>query len=73
MHLVHCPFGGQQIATHDAIQNIMYALVERVGKLKEWAHCMEIVVVCLYVKSFIMSHSLHDPRGPSLRYQCGGY
>jgi hypothetical protein len=25
MHLTHCLFGGQQIATHDAIQNIMYA------------------------------------------------
>jgi hypothetical protein len=26
MHLVRCPFRGQQIATHDAIQNVMYAL-----------------------------------------------
>jgi hypothetical protein len=27
MDLVHCPFGGQQIVTHDVIQNVMYALV----------------------------------------------
>jgi hypothetical protein len=25
-HLVRCPFGGQRIATCDAIQNVMYAL-----------------------------------------------
>ncbi len=25
-HLTCCPFGGQQIATHDAIQDVMYAL-----------------------------------------------
>jgi hypothetical protein len=25
-HLSCCPFGGQQIATHDVIQNVMYAL-----------------------------------------------
>jgi hypothetical protein len=31
MHLVHCPFGNQQIATHDAIQNVMYALVQKNG------------------------------------------
>jgi hypothetical protein len=24
-HLVHCPFGSQQIATHDAIRDIVYA------------------------------------------------
>jgi hypothetical protein len=24
-HLVHCPFGGQWIATHDPIWNVMYA------------------------------------------------
>jgi hypothetical protein len=23
-HLVRCPFGGQRIATHDAIRNVMY-------------------------------------------------
>jgi hypothetical protein len=26
MHLVRCLFGGQQITTYDAIQDIMYAL-----------------------------------------------
>jgi hypothetical protein len=26
MHLVHCPFAAQQIATHDAIRDVMYAL-----------------------------------------------
>ncbi len=26
-HLVHYSFGGQRIATHDAIRNVMYALV----------------------------------------------
>jgi len=25
-HLTPCPFGGQQIATHDAIKDVMYAL-----------------------------------------------
>jgi hypothetical protein len=27
--IVHCPFGGQQIATHDAIWDIMYALARK--------------------------------------------
>jgi hypothetical protein len=31
MHLARCPFGGQQIATHDAIKNIIYALVWKCG------------------------------------------
>jgi hypothetical protein len=26
-HLTYCPFGGQHIATHDAIRDVMYALV----------------------------------------------
>jgi len=30
-HLVHCPFGGQRISTHDAIQNVMYALTQNSG------------------------------------------
>jgi hypothetical protein len=29
MHLTHCPFGGLQIATRDAIQVVMYALVRK--------------------------------------------
>jgi hypothetical protein len=33
MHLVHCPFGGQWIATHDAIQHVMYAFVRKSGML----------------------------------------
>jgi hypothetical protein len=35
-HLVRCLFGGQWIATHDAIWNVMYAFVR-----KKWACCME--------------------------------
>jgi hypothetical protein len=31
MHLAHCPFGGQRIATHDAIQNVMYTLAQESG------------------------------------------
>ncbi len=26
-HLVRCPFGGQQIATHDTIRDVMYAFI----------------------------------------------
>jgi hypothetical protein len=29
MHLAHCPFGGQHIATHDAIKDLMYAFVRK--------------------------------------------
>ncbi len=32
MHLTHCSFGGQWIATHDAIRNVMYALVPKICK-----------------------------------------
>jgi hypothetical protein len=28
MHLICCPFGGQQITTHDTIQGVMYALAK---------------------------------------------
>jgi hypothetical protein len=31
MHLNRCPFGGQRIITHDAIQNIMCAFVRKNG------------------------------------------
>jgi hypothetical protein len=31
MHLIYGPFGGQQIATHDVIQNVMYAFVWKSG------------------------------------------
>jgi hypothetical protein len=31
IHLVRCPFGGQRIATHDAIQNVMYAFIQKHG------------------------------------------
>jgi hypothetical protein len=41
--------------------------------LKEWAQCMERAVVCPYIKIFIVNWYLHDPKKPSLRYQCGGY
>jgi hypothetical protein len=29
---------------------------------KKWANCLERVVVCPYVKTFIMSQFLHDPK-----------
>ncbi len=32
-HLVHCPFGGQWISTHDVIRNVMYALVKKKGHI----------------------------------------
>jgi len=38
---------------------------------RKWAHCMERMVVHLYVKSFIISWSLHDQRGLSFRCWCG--
>jgi hypothetical protein len=31
MHLAHCPFKGEQITTHNAIQNVMYALTRKNG------------------------------------------
>ncbi len=31
VHLVHCTFGGQRIATHDAIWDVMYALIRENG------------------------------------------
>ncbi len=30
-HLTQCPFGGQQVATYDAIRNIMYPLTSKSG------------------------------------------
>jgi len=33
MHLVHYPFGGQQITTHDTIQNTMYVLAWKSGHI----------------------------------------
>jgi len=33
MHLTHCLFGGQQIATHDAIRNACMSLLEKMGTL----------------------------------------
>ncbi len=65
-HLAHCLFGGQQIATHDAIIDVMYTFTQK------WACCMEKMVVHPYVKSFIMTRFLHDSWGPSLCCQCGG-
>jgi hypothetical protein len=32
-HLTHCPFGSQWIATHDTIQNVMYALFQENGQV----------------------------------------
>jgi hypothetical protein len=33
MHFVRYPFGGQQIATHDAIRNVMYVLARKSGHI----------------------------------------
>jgi len=33
MHLICCPFGGQQITTHDTIQGVMYALTQESGHI----------------------------------------
>jgi len=66
-HLIHCSFGGQGIMTHDTIWNVMYALA------KKKACCMERVVIRPYVKSFITSWYLHDPRGLGLCCWCGDY
>jgi hypothetical protein len=41
--------------------------------LKEWAWCMERMVVRLYVRSFTMNWSLHDLRGPSFCCCCCSY
>ncbi len=45
-HLVCCPFGGQWIATHDAIWNVMYALVQETGhtKWREWWYTLMLGV-----------------------------
>jgi hypothetical protein len=40
---------------------------------KKWARYMERVMVCPYVRSFIMNWFLHDSRGPNLCWWCGGY
>ncbi len=32
-HLVRCPFGGQWIATHDTIRNVMYAFAWKSGHI----------------------------------------
>jgi hypothetical protein len=31
MQLVHCLFGSQRITTHDAIRDVMYALIRKRG------------------------------------------
>jgi len=33
IHLVHCPFRGQWITTHDAILNITYAFAQESGHI----------------------------------------
>jgi hypothetical protein len=37
-NLIRCPFGNQRIATHDAIWDVMYALVQKSGHFiwREW-------------------------------------
>jgi hypothetical protein len=40
---------------------------------REWAQCMEIVMLHFYIRSFITSRSLHDSWGPSLCCPCDGY
>ncbi len=43
-HLTCCLFGGQWIATHDAIWNIMYALAQKSGHViwKEWWYALTL-------------------------------
>jgi hypothetical protein len=45
-HLARCPFGNQWITTHDAIQNVMYGLVQENGhtKWKEWWYTLMLRV-----------------------------
>ncbi len=66
MHLAHCLFRGQQIATHVVIIDVMYAFIQK------WACCMEKMVVHHYIKSFITSQSLHDSWELGFYCQCGG-
>jgi hypothetical protein len=42
VHLVHCAFRGQQITTHDTIQNVMYALSRKNGHVvwREWWYAL---------------------------------
>jgi len=46
MHLIYCPFGGQWIATHDTIQNVMFALAQKSGRdvWKEWEYAFTLGV-----------------------------
>jgi len=46
MHLIHCAFGGKKIATNDAIQDIMYVLVQESGHVvwKEWWYALTLGV-----------------------------
>jgi hypothetical protein len=41
-HLACCLFGGQQIITHDAIRDVMYASFERVSTLYGESGCMPL-------------------------------
>jgi len=38
MHLTHCPFKGQWVATYDAILDVMYAFTQENGHVewREW-------------------------------------
>jgi hypothetical protein len=63
-HLAHCPFDShtwchpkRHVCPHS----------------KKWAHCMERMVIHLYVRSFITNWILHDLKGPSLCCWCGSY
>jgi hypothetical protein len=67
MHLAHCMFRGKQITTWHH-QKCHVCL-----RLKDWACCMERVMVYLYVKNSITSWSLHDLWGLGLCCRCGGY
>jgi hypothetical protein len=59
MHLTYCLFGGQWIATHDTIRNVMYALAQDSGH-DVW------MVIHPYIKTFIISWFLHDLWGPDI-------
>ncbi len=57
MHLIHCLLGGQWI--HHTWCHPRHHVCPH---SKEWVTCMERMVVRPYVKSFILSQSLHDQK-----------
>jgi hypothetical protein len=68
MHLAHCPFRGQRIATHDAHQGRHVC-----PHSNKWAHCMEKKMLQHYVMSFITNQFLHHSWRLGFYCWCGGY